>query len=786
MFLETLERQVHDMSFKKQMFSITFLALVVAWLFLFPPSASAATKTWHTLVTGLSGETEITTQIYGYTKDTPFGEIVVECDEETGEETGFAFLNARIGEKEVIIEDREESYLDWENPRALNFLECQIFAPNIPSRVEWDFEYHWEHPEEPIHYKPGPPIWPGNPSWAILAPNVPNNMLVVVKATNPNPYPISAIIGGHVNVSNDLGIFFPLEDPVLEFAPGETRYLKVSDDATQFITEYNSPLSGTSGYSSAAWQTNSYQILAEDYPPSWIINGSTTVDVPPYGRLNGMYEQMSFHPTNQHPPEEVPTPFNLAVKRNEPNWTKNYSTALMLKASGARDMWDGWYTPYTASAVVTDPGRDMNRYYIYRGSTQIPMVKGWDWDSRIHTSYWWPYNDGWNSYIPVLTNDPESNSWSQVWFDNYSFVPETYTPPYVPGDGCTPGYQPPTEIMPYGTITSTPMILHNTHRTLEKRPAIKNQIVINACTVDIVNWINRDYSCNPVSTTKTRYTWNGSGFTSVQTTTPYAGETAGTGNVSITLTNIVQGISSGRLSATFGRITSGSSCSGNYTFEATPQEVHLPKVSQLDAMLMEHTGLSLPVTTYTPPYVPGYIADDGTCVPGYQPPDEIIYSLPSDVTINSIVIPAGQTTTLLAEQKTINIPIESGANNFNIAGLATVLNAMSTADEVIFPNSITVNFEGADPARAHHYYRDWNANRNEWRDTYSYGIMGSGSEVTASSYYSGSNPYQGYLTTSLGAGKWHETFPKYVSSNNYFSYYRVLLNGNVFPNTWNP
>ena len=36
---------------------------------------------------------------YGYTKDTPFRGIVVECDEETEEETGFAFLNARIGKR---------------------------------------------------------------------------------------------------------------------------------------------------------------------------------------------------------------------------------------------------------------------------------------------------------------------------------------------------------------------------------------------------------------------------------------------------------------------------------------------------------------------------------------------------------------------------------------------------------------------------------------------------------------------------------------------------------------
>lgn len=779
------------MSLGKRVFVVVFLALL-AWSLSLSPPANARERhpQWHTLKT-LSGDI----QVYGYTKDTTFGEIVVECDPDTGELTGHAYLNAYVGEEERLVGIEEESYVDWENPRTLNFLECQILAPNIPSSVDLDFEYHWEHLDEPMHYKPGPPIWPGDPSWAVLAPSVPNNMLVVVKATNPNPYPVKAIIGGSVNVRNDLGIFFHLEEPMLEFAPGETRYLKVSDDATQFITENNSPLSGTSGYSSAAWQTNSYQILAEDYPPSWIINGSTTIDVPPYGRPGGMYEQMSFHPPNQHPPEEVPTPFNLAEKRNEPNWKKNYSTASMLKASGARNMWDGWYTPYTASAVVTDPGRDMNRYYIYRGGgespTQIPMVKGWDWDSKIRTSYWWPYNNGWNSYIPVLTNDPVLNTWSQVWFDNYSFVPDRVTPPYVPprDDGCggtIPGYQPPDILMDYGTITSTPMILYNTHRTLEERPAIKNQIVINACTVDIVNRINNDYSCNPVSTMKTRYTWNGSSFNNVQTTTPYAGETAGTGTVSITLTNIVQGISSGRLSATFGRMTSGSSCSGNYTFEATPQEVHLPKVSQLDAMLMEYTGLSLPVTIYTPPYVPGYTDEEGNCVPGYQPPDEIIYSLPSDVTINSIVIPAGQTTTLLAEQKTINIPLESAAYNFNINGLATVLNTISTADEVIFPGNINVNFEGAGPAQAHHYYRDWNVNKQEWRDSYSYGIMGPGPEGTASSYYSGSNPYQGYITTSLGSGKWAETYPKYISSNNYFSYYRVLLNGNVFPHTWNP
>ena len=35
--------------------------------------------------------------------------------------------------------------------------------------------------------------------------------------------------------------------------------------------------------------------------------------------------------------------------------------------------------------------------------------------------------------------------------------------------------KPPTEIMPYGTITSTPMILYNTHRTLEKDPQLKTK-----------------------------------------------------------------------------------------------------------------------------------------------------------------------------------------------------------------------------------------------------------------------------------------------------------------------
>lgn len=776
----------YDNLMQRRFFSLVPIAFIIAVFLLVlttPPPANAATKTWHTLVTGLSGETEITTQIYGYTKDTPFGEIVVECDEETGEETGFAFLNARIGEKEIVIEDREETYLDWENPRTLNFLECQILAPNIPSKVDWDFEYHWEHLDEPMHYKPGPPIWPGDPSWALLAPDVPNNMLVVVKATNPNPYPVEATISGSVMTYPSIyGNQLINDNAKIEFAAGETKYLKLPQ-AEMFLAQWPVEIDGVGSYSSANWNTSSYQILAEDYPPDWVINGSTTIDVPPYGLFYGLsrYEVMVYRPEyGLHPPEEIPTPFNLGVKRYEEKWTRNYATASMSQHSGFYDIWEAYYTPVTGPAVMTinsSTYRDLNMYYLYRGDTQMYVPRGGYIDTQIQKDYWWPYSGGWNNILPILKTDE-----SPVWGENYSFVPDTVTPPYVPprDDGCggtIPGYQPPDEVMNYGQLVSTPQTQFIIRRTWTSGPRIKNQIQINACTVEVVDYISRDYSCNPVSTTKSHYTWNGTGFTQIQTTTPYAGETAGTGKVIMTFTNMIQGQNPSTLTINFGR--GGQSCDG-YWFTPEPQTIHLPQTAQFDALLTDEVGVRLPKRVVTPP------PETDDCGNQYQPPDEYYDLLEGDMTI-SMSMPANQNTMILADQYTVEMPFESG---ININKLASVLSRVSTPDDVIFTTDFGVEYRGAGPAQIWYSYRHWRGyGEKPWGD-YFYDRMGfqSGGEKSASSYYSGSNPHMGLLSASPGQSVFAEWYPAYLDSYRRQTYYfRILTSsGFVYPYTYNP
>jgi hypothetical protein len=760
---------------RRAFFAVMFLAILAWWLAIPPPvSAWERPPQWHTLRT-LAGDT----QIYGYTKDTSFGEIVVECDPDTGELTGHAYLNAYVGDEERLVGIEEETYVDWENPRTLNFLECQILAPNIPSSVDYDWEYHWEHLDEPMHYKPGPPIWPGNPSWALLAPDVPNNMLVVVKATNPNPYPVEATISGSVITYPSIyGNQFINDNAKIELASGETKYLKLPQ-AEMFLAEWPVPIDGILAYSTAGWDTTEYQILADDYPPSWVIDGSTTIDVPPYGRPNWNYEVMTYHPVYGHPPEEIPTPFNLGVKRYEPNWTRNFATLSMSQTSGAWDTWEAWYTPITGPAVTTKNNsnyRDFNMYYTYRGDTQIYVPRGGYIESRIVKDYWWPYNDGWNNILPFLKTDE-----FPVWGENYSFVPDTVTPPYVPprDDGCggtIPGYQPPDEIMNYGQLVSTPQTQFIIRRTWSSAPRIKNQVQINACTVDVVDRIDSDFSCNPVSTTKSHYTWDGSSFIRTVSTTPYAGETAGYGKVTMTFTNMIQGQNPSPLTTTFG--VGGYSCDGYY-FEQQPQTIHLPQTAQFDALLTDEVGVSLPKRVVTPPPV----TDD--CGNTYQPPDEYYDLLDGDITIN-ISMPANQNTMILADQYTVEMPFESG---ININNLTSVLSRVSTPDDVIFTANFGVEYQGGGPAMIWYSYRHWRGyGENPWGDYY-YDIMGfqSGGEKSASSYYSGSNPYTGHLSASPGQSVFAEWYPAYLDSYRRQTYYfRVLMDGTVYPYTYNP
>lgn len=779
------------MSLGKRVFVVVFLALL-AWSLSLSPPANARERhpQWHTLKT-LSGDI----QVYGYTKDTTFGEIVVECDPDTGELTGHAYLNAYVGEEERLVGIEEESYADWKNPRTLNFLECDAIAPNIPSNIDLDIEYHWEHPNEIIHYKPGPPIWIGTDSgWTVLAPAVPNKMLAVVKATNPNTYPVSATVKGRIPIKFDgYGSSPTVEaESSLEIGPGETKYVKLPD-APSFLAVSSSPLEGRSAYSESYWTTSNYQILSDEYPEQLKVGGITTIDVPPYTPVGGPFnfENMIYHP-NQNTPLVVEAPFDLATRRLEPNWTRSYKTSEMNQGSGSFYGWDFIYTPVTGLGVVTDTTREMNGHYFWMGSgedaSQIYTSKGWSWYGRIRPNYWWPYNDGWNSVIPTLTNNPEHNASHQIWMDNYSFIPDTVTPPYVPprDDGCggtIPGYQPPDIAMGYGNITSTPIHAISTYRRLDGRPALKNQLNINACTVTVYGSLTTSCETGAEGIQRWDYTWNGSDWNpSVYTFEPLANQTPNSAIIRLTVTNIVQGVNSGGLTATFGKTTSWDCSNGNYTFESTPQELHLPRVAQLDAQLQEKVGVALPITTYQPPYVPGYYKDDGTCVPGYLPDPITIYSLPSDVTLDSIVIPPG-TTTVLAEQKTIEIPFSGYFNSYKLNGLKSVLSSIGGSDEVIFPSSINVNFQGADPARAWMYYRHYSS-RGEWEHYIDCVIGPSSAEGTEMSYYNASNPYNGAVGL-RGSGQWAETFPRYENGS-YFSYYRVLLNGNVFPYTWNP
>ncbi len=196
------------------------ILLIILTLFIISPAYSKPKADWTTLADN--------TKVYGYWLEFNDKSVLVECNPNTNEETGYAFINSgKWEEKEKEVVDTYE-YVKKEDFSRVTGLHPvtvdDVFAPNIPIGIGWDRE-HYLATGESRNTTKSHVSWPGSRTPRIVPGTHPDYWLIVAMVTNPNPFPVKA------NVEIDLWGSSPRAEfnGELTFEANETKYIKLND-----------------------------------------------------------------------------------------------------------------------------------------------------------------------------------------------------------------------------------------------------------------------------------------------------------------------------------------------------------------------------------------------------------------------------------------------------------------------------------------------------------------------------------------------------------------------------
>lgn len=257
---------------------LTFLCVLLALALLWAYPAAAQDKQWVDLVTGVSNNMPVTTRVFGYYADVKgFGQVFIICDPNTGEETGYAYVPGGVvgSVKKQAIDhyDRKED-LDWDHPKQINPPQVVLFAPNIPTSTEYDWDYY-KQTGKLCKKAVNEFGWPMSYSFARYLPGSdPDYWLIIASVANPNPFPVEVYVDARIywwrtSWGDIRGI--PSKNITISLGPNETRYVLLNrgKQSNCYLCDEESEWDDDSyhqGWSSGYYDVVITKILSPDYP----------------------------------------------------------------------------------------------------------------------------------------------------------------------------------------------------------------------------------------------------------------------------------------------------------------------------------------------------------------------------------------------------------------------------------------------------------------------------------------------------------------------------------------
>jgi hypothetical protein len=181
----------------KKIISKIILLVLIINLFAVNALADDIQKQWVSLPTSVNQNgTTVSTNVFGYyTNIDNFGQVFIECDPGTGNETGNAYIpNVKIGSISVqkLQGYNQQKQLDLSTVKEVKPAQVQIIYPNVPADLHGDGNGNWEIT---------PLTLPSSPTFGyVLQGNFPDYNLCVAQITNPNDFPVKATLAGYPTV----------------------------------------------------------------------------------------------------------------------------------------------------------------------------------------------------------------------------------------------------------------------------------------------------------------------------------------------------------------------------------------------------------------------------------------------------------------------------------------------------------------------------------------------------------------------------------------------------------
>ncbi|WP_123927155.1 hypothetical protein [Thermodesulfitimonas autotrophica] len=355
--------------------------------------------------------------VYGYWADLNGTQVLIVCDPKTDEPVqdqdgnGIAYVNNGgyvQAEKQVLDKYETKRALDWEHPKEIKPLQLTLLAPNVPLTLTYNLQDINAHGGLWLHSTGNCVSWGQGRGYAKLLTNNPDDWLIVLAVTNPNPFPVSGKVDAQLWRWSNLYSDWPFQKSLaLALGPNETKYVLVNRSKQADLLAQKFSDCDTQGYTLAyMWASSVSAAALQDFPADIMgsAKGFGTFDI--YGPSEPRW----------------PMRFAVGVKCNV-NASK-WGADLEMDESGkfrTLRMWDSFYNYVWFDAD--------GRAHLYPGSR--PPYKSWWSDlyrARDVIEGW--FNSHKLSQIPLIVDSRDARTVDGLYFywcsSSSGWWPENY------------------------------------------------------------------------------------------------------------------------------------------------------------------------------------------------------------------------------------------------------------------------------------------------------------------------------------------------------------------------
>jgi hypothetical protein len=165
-------------------------------------------------------------------------QVLIVCDPKTGEPArgadgkGVAYVNqGQYVEVATQVLDKYETKqgLDWEHPKEVRPFQVSVFAPNVPLTLTYNLQDINAHGGLWLYSTGNCVTWGQGRGYAKLLTDNPDDWLIVLVVTNPNPFPVSGKVDVGLWSWSNIYSGWPLgKSLTLTLGPNETKYVLVN------------------------------------------------------------------------------------------------------------------------------------------------------------------------------------------------------------------------------------------------------------------------------------------------------------------------------------------------------------------------------------------------------------------------------------------------------------------------------------------------------------------------------------------------------------------------------